>query len=276
MLLQIKNMKIEKIKIISNIDNLNKCGKYNRIYFGDEFCQMKNPQLKDLKYIVSNINNQKFSIVFPYLTEQYLQQVKQLISFISKYPAIFDEIIFNDWGLFYFIRKNYPDIKLVLGRLLTKQKTDPFATEIIANKQKIIASENNIFVPKKVSNEAVEYFSETFINSKIFQKFMSNHNIVRVEIDNLNWDIKVNLPKNIKASIYYPYVKISTTRFCGYLNMLENNCTKQCDKFNIELNKYRSQYNYIIKGNTVLFKNDKLPTIKQLEKNGVDRIILND
>lgn len=269
-------MKIEKVKIINNLENLNKCGNYDRIYFGNEFCQIKNPQLKDLKYIVSNASGKKFSIVFPYLTEQYFKQVKQLVAFISKHSEIFDEIIFNDWGLFYFIRENYPDRKLVLGRLLTKQKTDPFATEIIANKQKIIASENNIFVPKKVSNDAVEYFSETFINSKIFQKFMVKNNIVRVEIDNLNWDIKVKLPKNIKASVYYPYVKISTTRFCGYLNMLGHNCSKQCDKFSIELNKYRSQYNYIINGNTVLFKNDKLPTVKQLQNNCIDRIVLND
>ncbi|MGE4385393.1 MAG: hypothetical protein AB7E39_05985 [Endomicrobiaceae bacterium] len=269
-------MNIEKVKIINDTADLNECEGYERIYFGDEFCQMKMPGIKDLKILISKSSIRKISVVLPYLTDKYFEQATRLAAFISKNPFVFDEIIFNDWGFFYFIRKNYPEIKLALGRLLTKQKTDPFATEIIANKQKITASRHNIFVPKKVSAEAVEYFGETLVNSKIFQKFMVQNNILRIEIDNVNWDINVKLPKNIKASVYYPYVKISTTRFCGYLNMLGENCSKQCRKFSIELKKYRSQYNYIINGNAVVFRNDKLPGIKQMRENCIDRIVFNE
>ena len=35
------------------------------------------------------------------------------------------EIVFNDWGTFYYLRKYYPMINLGVGRLLTKQRKDP-------------------------------------------------------------------------------------------------------------------------------------------------------
>lgn len=269
-------MKIEKVKMINDTANLGACEGYERIYFGDEFCQLKMPEIKDLKFLISKSSVKKISVVLPYLTDKYFGRAKKLAAFISKNSFVFDEIVFNDWGFFYFIRKNYPEMKLALGRLLTKQKTDPFAAEIITNKQKITASRHNIFVPKKISAEAVEYFGETLVNSKIFQKFMVQNNISRIEIDNVNWDINVKLPNNIKASVYYPYVKISTTRFCGYLNMLGENCSKQCRKFSIELKKYRSQYHYIINGNAVVFRNDNLPETKQMQKNCIDRIVFNE
>lgn len=273
----LNDMKTEKIKFVENVKELNKYEKYNHIYLGSEFCEKKLFTLKDLKNIVSKKHKQKITLVFPYLTQIYLDKVKDMLMLINENSDIFCEIVFNDWGFFYFIRKNYPDIKLVLGRLLTKQKTDPFAYYTVYSKQIISSSQNNIFVPKQVSQETKEYFSQTLINSKIFQKFMIKNNIIRVEIDNVNWKINIKLPKQIKASIYYPYVKITTTRHCGLLNMLNNDkCRKQCEKQDIKLDKYRVCYNYIIKGNSVNYKNINLPDNKELQNNCIDRIVVND
>lgn len=273
----LNNMKTEKIKFIDNIKFLDKYKSKKHIYFGTEFCEKKLFALKDLKLIASKKYKQQITLVFPYLTQVYLDKVKDMLPFINENSNTFCEIVFNDWGLFYFIRKNYPNIKLVLGRLLTKQKTDPFAYRTVYSKQTISSSKNNIFIPKQISKETKEYFSQTLINSKIFQKFMIQNNIIRVELDNVNWKINVKLPKQIKASIYYPYVKITTTRHCNLLNMLSNDkCKKQCEKQDIKLNKYRVDYSYIIKGNSVNYKNSNLPEDKELQNNCIDRIVLND
>ncbi len=270
-------MEPEKINFIDDIIFFDKYKRYKRVYFGSEFCEKKLFTLTDLKDIVSKKYKQKVTLVFPYLTQKYFDKVKCMASFINFHSDTFDEIVFNDWGLFYFIRKNYPDMKLVLGRLLTKQKTDPFFYNVISNKQGISFLQNNVFVPKKVTKETRRYFSQTLINSKIFQKFLVRNNIVRVELDNVNWEMEINLPKRIKASIYYPYVKITTTRFCNYLNMLKNkDCEKHCNKLTMELNKYRVPYNYVIRGNTVNYKNKILHNNKELIKNNIDRIIINE
>jgi len=264
-------MKIEKAKLIHNISELNLCDKFDRIYFGDEFCENKMPNLGNLKFLEKNVVDKKITVVFPYITQSNLKKIQALIRFISENSLKFDEILFNDWGIFYFIRENYPKLKLVLGRLLTKQKTDPFANDIILNKQEMVSSKQKVFVPKKISGDTFEYFSQSLINSLIFQKFMIKNNIVRVELDNLNWDMNIKLPKDVKASIYFPYTKISTTRYCGQLNMLKNNCSKQCEKSNIVLKKYRTKFSYVIKGNVVFFRNTKVSNI-----NLADRIVYND
>lgn len=268
---------MEKIKFINNTNSINKYNKDKHIYLGSETCERKLFCLNDLKKIVLKNKKQKITLVFPYLTPQYFDKVKEMFSFINLHTDIFCEIVFNDWGLFYFIRKNYPDMKLCLGRLLHKQKTDPYFHDIINNKKQISYSKDNIFIPKKITKETKYYFSQFFANSKIFQKFMLENNIIRIEIDNVNWKINLKLPKTIKASIYFPYVHITTTRFCTYLNMLKNkDCKRHCEKFNVELTKYRIPYNYIIRGNAVNYKNTILPTRKELIKNNIDRIIINE
>ena len=271
-------IKPEKINFIDDIKLFDKHKKDKHVYFGSEFCEKKLFSSGDLKIIVSKKYEQKVTLVFPYLTQKYLDKVKEMFDFINLHSDTFCEIVFNDWGLFYFIRKNYPEIKnLVLGRLLTKQKTDPFFYDVVSNKQKMSYSKNNIFIPKKITNETEEYFSQTLVNSKIFQRFMLQNNIVRVELDNVNRKMNVTPCKKIKASIYYPYVKITTTRFCTYLNMLKNkSCAKHCDKLSMELKKYRVPYNYIIRGNTVNYKNNRLPNAEELAKNNIDRIVINE
>ena len=233
------------------------------------------PEIKDLRKLLK-YGGIKVTLVFPYITQERFKDAAKILEFVFQNKSFFDEIVFNDWGLFYFIRTKYPSVKLVLGRLLTKQKTDPFACEIIKNSQKAVIFNNKIFVPKKVSRHTAIYFGQTLINSPVFQRFMIDNNIVRVELNNLKWNMEIKLPQDIKASVYYPYVEISTTRFCRYLNMSKNLCKKQCLQKEIKLKKYRSPYNYIIRGNAVFFKNDKLPSLKQLQKNHIDRIVLND
>ena len=273
----LNNMKIEKVKFIDNIKYLDKYKNKKHIYLGSEFCEKKLFTIKDLKNIVAKKSKQKITLVFPYLTQAYLDKVKEMFEVINENNNVFCEIVFNDWGLFYFIRRNYPDIKLVLGRLLTKQKTDPFVYYTVFSKQTISSSKNNIFVPKQIAQETKEYFSQTLINSKIFQKFMIENNIVRVELDNVNWNMDIKLPEQIRASIYYPYVKITTTRHCNFLNMSNNkNCKKQCEKRDIKLNKYRVDYNYVIKGNSVNYKNTDIYNDKKLQNNYIDRIVIND
>jgi hypothetical protein len=53
-------------------------------------------------------------------------------------------------------------------------------------------------------------------------------------------------------------------------------CKKQCETQNIKLNKYRVDYNYIIRGNSINYKNNKIPGIKHLKNNCIDRIVENE
>jgi len=264
-------MKKEKAKIINSVSQLDLCRGFERIYFGDEFCEYKMPSVEDLAVLKNKAHGKKITAVFPYIPQSSFKKIIKPLDFIAKNAQIFDEIVFNDWGFFYYIRENYPDLKLAIGRLLTKQKTDPFARDIILNRQKAASLKHKVFIPKKVPFETLDYFGQNAANSSIFHKFMKKNNIIRVELDALAWKSEIKLPPYIKSSIYYPYAKISTTRYCGQLNMVEKNCLKQCEKNIISLKKYRTKFSYIIKGNAIFFKNEKSAV-----KNQSDRIVYND
>ena len=74
---------MNKIKFINNINLFNKHKKEKHIYFGSETCERKLFCLNDLKNIVSKTNKQKITLVFPYLTPQYFDKVKEMFSFIN-------------------------------------------------------------------------------------------------------------------------------------------------------------------------------------------------
>ncbi|MBQ1609314.1 MAG: hypothetical protein II090_00075, partial [Elusimicrobia bacterium] len=92
----------------------------------------------------------------------------------------------------------------------------------------------------------------------------------------LLWDMKIELQNNIKASIYYPYAHISTTRNCGVLNMTYLKCNKICTETKMKYNII-NKTPYIVIGNTIYYDIENIMTEDKLKKYpSIDRIVFND
>lgn len=262
------------LEIKENIKNID-IKKVDRIYFGDSFCQNLIPEKQVLleTYKLISDNNVKFTLNTPYVTDEALKKVLTNIETLYKYNNNF-EVVFNDWGVFYEIKKTFPDIKLVLGRLLTKQRTDPNALKIITNTQE---KKDNI-IPKKVPKSLYKHFRGSIVNDKIFQGYLIENNIERVELEYLVWDMKIHLPKNISATVYYPYAHITTTRNCGILNMVYTKCNKMCRDIKIEYPSDSDHpFSYIVIGNTVYYNVESIVTKEKIKKyKSINRIVFND
>ena len=242
----------------------------DRVYMFDAFCQNLLPTINDIdsayKYLKDK--NIKFTLNTPFVTDFGIDKILKNVEYISKYEEDF-ELVFNDWGVCYEIKKSFPNIKLVLGRLLTKQKVDPRAIILFENKNKINLNE-------EIFNNMYEHFQGSLINDKLVQNFLIEQNIKRVEIEYLLWDMKVELQNNIKASIYYPYAHISTTRNCGVLNMTYLKCNKICKETKMQYNMIEKA-SYIVMGNTIYCDIENIMTEEKLKKYPcVDRIVFND
>ena len=100
--------------------------------------------------------------------------------------------------------------------------------------------------------------------------FLFENNVHRIEIDNLVWKMISEVSMEMKVSLYYPYILMSVTRYCGLLHgKYESVCNKDCLGSTImDLGE-----GFYIKGNAVYFKNDKLPLDIDLKMNNIDRII---
>lgn len=282
---------MEKAIFITKVSHLKYVNdKYSRLYFGNEFCEKLIPSLKDLKKALSFARRKAldFSLVTPYVTNVGLERLNSLFELLKKL-GIKCEIIINDWGILNLINHRYPNLTPVLGRLLTKQKRGPRLIKLLKRKTRprLIKDPQNpkirhIVFQKKLPLNLDPYYKGSNTSSvPIIHNFLIRQHIRRIELDNTGQGLFLELPKGkISASLYTPYIYITTTFFCltagcddkkkSFLKLKP--CKRQCQKYIFKL-RHRTMPKIIyLKGNTQFYKNTHL-SIKNLKNSGVDRIV---
>ena len=265
---------MKKAKLIEKNNFIDDLLEFDRFYIGNDYCE-NNLQIKRTIKLINFYKEKNITLLLPFLTDCGLEKLKQILNLLKTYKLKDFEIVFNDWGTFYYLRKYYPDIKLVLGRLLTKQRKDPRIEIILKNKQehfKLLKNNlgiTNIVKTKKVPISLIELFSRTAMESKESIDFLIKNNVLRIEIDNLTWDMIIKLPTKIKVSLYYPYILLNVTRYCGAIN---GKYDKVCNKICLKKPKNISE-NIFMKGNALYYRNNIIPHKKDLKSNNIDRII---
>jgi len=262
---------MERALYITKIDDINEVMNhstdFSRVYFGNEFCERLLPTLEDVKeMLVFTIKNgMQFTFVTPYVTNQGLRTLEKLFAYLSKAnPGC--EVVFNDYGVLRVLLKKYEgDLKPVMGRLLIKMKRGPRLMNFID------------ILPETT----IKYFRGFSLDTQAFRDFLLKNKVKRVELDNLLQGIELNLTNyGISASLYVPYAYITTTRACLSINCdvagKEDevgvfSCNKECQKYVFYLRNRIMPVLLIRKGNTVFFKNEKIP--ENLEKIGINRIV---
>ncbi|MBI5208214.1 MAG: hypothetical protein HY934_10585 [Candidatus Firestonebacteria bacterium] len=252
---------IKKIAQLSNIeDNI------NRVYFGEEFCQWILPSLEDFKNArkISEEKGINFTCVLPYFSESCINKLSEILKILSNYTSC--EVVINDWGSLYFINKHFPEFKIILGRLLTKQRRGV----------PVISYDD-------IPLEGKKMLRTNCINSPYWINFLNHFHIERAEIDNTHDLREHNIDLPLKWSIYYPYGYITTTRLCFY-NYGKNGwqrekrggttCSRSCLGKNIRLHYPSFDSEIYLLGNTQIYKSKSLPS--NLSKYGIDRIIDNN
>ena len=273
---------METAFITDNIKDLKKLKNIDVLYFGNEFCQNKIPTLKQIEYSYNFTKNNKigFVLVLPFITDLNVNIVnKLLVSLNLKKEQT--EVVFNDWGTFTLISQ-YKNLKPVLGRLLNKQRKDPIAQEIFKNtqpKMKVITENDKkvLVQSKQIPKTLINYFQQTYLNVPEVQNFMIKNNITRYEMDLVPWQNKLTVNKKISLSVYFPYVNISATRYCGAINLNYNSkCNKICQKQKIVIGKNSFKFPYYIIGNAIFYKATTDMLKKELNVNKINRIVFND
>jgi len=283
---------MEKAIFITKVSQLGYIeDKHSRIYYGNEFCERLIPGLVDLKEILGYIKTKKldFSFVTSYVTNTGLARLKVLFEFL-KSKKINCETIINDWGVLNLVNRKYPDFQPVLGRLLTKQKRGPRLVKLLKRevKPRLIMDPQNplqrqILIERKLPLSLDYYYKGSNAASvPIIHDFLINQRIKRIELDNLAQGMLLELPKGkISASVYTPYVYISTTFFCPTAGCDQKKksllkikaCKRQCQKYLFKLRHKTMPKVIYLKGNTQFYKNTILPKAGELSNLGIDRVV---
>ena len=253
---------VEKAIYINSITEIYKYNKYSRIYYGSEFCEYLIPSKEEVYKVVEICKKRglKLSFLTPYVTDYGIEKIDKILSFLSGCEGL--EVVINDFGVLELIRQRNYKFNLCLGRLLNRQKRDP----------RIINFKN------KLPPEVIKHFSGCYLDREEVINVLKSLGIERIEFDNLPQGL-LRLEVKIKASLYYPYIYISTTRLCPARKSLQEKfrlrkiekCNLECRKFYFILKNKAFVQELILKGNTYFLKWNKLPD--NLETLGIDRIV---
>jgi hypothetical protein len=111
------------VKMIADNDFING---YDDVYLGSEFCYNKLASIieDDFDFILSRLKglNKNAYFVFPILPEREIANFEKWIVYLSKKHI--NGIIVNDYGTLCNIKKHFPQVGIVLGRLLFKNTRD--------------------------------------------------------------------------------------------------------------------------------------------------------
>lgn len=262
----------------------------SRLYYGHEFCQRLISPLNHLKRILSYIAEKRLnlSLVTPYVTNDGLKKLEVLFELLKERNTSC-EVIINDWGVLNLVNRKYINLTPVLGRLLNKQKRGPRLVKLLKRetRARLLNYPQNpkirsFVIQKKLPMDLDPYYKGSNASSvPIIHSYLISQRIKRIELDNTAQGLFLELPKNeICASIYLPYVYISTTYFCPTAGCDQRKksllkikpCNKECQRYIFKLRHKTMPKVIFLKGNTQFYKNSKL-SVEQLKNLGVDRIV---
>lgn len=263
-------MATERVLFIAKAENLKYYTPHlERVYFGNEFCQKLIPSSQEVAQVMdfTREHGLAFSLVTPYVTNEGLQQWKSIIAQVaSRNPQ--SEVVFNDWGVFRTIRDSDWGLQPVLGRLLTKIKRGPRLMTVI----------------DKLPPGALQHLQATNLDVEAYRSFLVNQGITRVELDYPLQDIRTHeVSSSMHLSLYIPFVYVTTTRFClsascdvpekkGMVGIFP--CKQECQKYTFTLDNPVMTTSLIRKGNTIFFRNPKIPPSEELREKKIDRLVI--
>ena len=261
---------MERVLFIAKAKNLKYFNShFTRLYFGNEFCQRLIPSAQDIDQVMDFVREHHidFSLVTPYVTNEGLKKWKIIITKVAERNPN-SEFIFNDWGIFRVIKNLSGGPEPILGRLMTKIKRGPRLMNVL----------------DQLPPDAIKHLQSTNLSVPAYRKFLIERGITRAELDYPLQDIKLNhVGPEIHLSLYIPFVYVTTTRFClvascdvperkGMVGIFP--CKKECQKYTFTLDNPIMPCILIRKGNTIFYKNEKLPKADELKEKKIDRLVI--
>lgn len=187
---------LEPAVFLSDADDI-PSGDWSRLYFGAEFCPWRFPSTARLTQFIQTAHQAGLpvTIATPVLNETFLPLFKKQIDEILPRLDVGDELLASDLGTIRIVRRLSAEVTVVAGRVLSGQKRGPRITEL-----DLQAAEQNYF------RQGRWYQAES-------RKFLYEHGITRVELDNLLQGI-APLPEPLVGSLHLPYAMVTSSRNC--------------------------------------------------------------
>ena len=174
---------------------------FTRCAYGNEFCEhlIPSPRLLEAVLTAASERAMGLTLLTPYVSNAGIELLKPLFGMLSESGA--NEVVFNDWGVLNLLRREFPRLKPVQGRLMNKSLRDPRVT--------------GVYAASDAPAPALVSLRRSNLDCASYTGFLSGLGVDSVELDNLPQGVDLTFAENgVKASAYVPFGFISTSRIC--------------------------------------------------------------
>ncbi len=181
----------------------------SRIAFGTEFCENLIGDPHPLTAVLAEVRRQglDFTFLTPYVSDRGIARLRPLFAVLLTHAERVGrpmEVVFNDWGVLRLLRREFPELEPVQGRLLNKSLRDPRITGLLPD------SPSGLI---QLSTTAA--LKQTNLDSSGYVQLLLEMGVGRVELDNLPQGLDLEaVPPELKIGVYVPFGFVATARAC--------------------------------------------------------------
>jgi len=176
---------------------------FSRCAYGTEFCEHLLPSSDGLAEVARAVRERGLGFTFltPYVSNAGIAQLRRLLERME--PG--DEVAFNDWGVLNLLRRGFPHLTPVQGRLLNKSLRDPRVMGVYGESPAADAAAAATFAAlQRSSADCAGYLD-----------LLARFGVRDVEMDNLPQGMDLGFADHgVRVAVYLPFGFISTSRVC--------------------------------------------------------------
>lgn len=174
---------------------------FTRCAFGNEFCEHLIPSTTAFEFALDAARSRDLAFTFltPYVSNEGLVALRPMFAALVRNGG--GEVVFNDWGVLNLLRREFPALTPVQGRLLNKSLRDPRVTTMYAS------------APAPAST--LSALQRSNLDCDSYTNLLSRLGVGAIEMDNLPQGNDLSFAESgMKVSVYLPFGFISTSRIC--------------------------------------------------------------
>ncbi len=167
--------------------------------FGNEFCEHLLPSPASMRQTLAAAQSRRlaFTLLTPYVSNEGIAALRPLFDALADCEDC--EVVFNDWGVLNLLRRDYPTLRPLQGRLLNKSLRDPRVTTMYAA------------APAPAS--ALNVLQRSNLDNASYAAMLKRFGVEMIEMDNLPQGNDLNAG-GLDIAVYLPFGFISTSRVC--------------------------------------------------------------
>ena len=233
--------------------------------FGNEFCERLLPEPEMLRAAAAAARSRGLAFTFltPYVSNDGLARLRELFSVLDA-----GEVVFNDWGVLNVLRREFPHLRPVQGRLLNKSLRDPRVMGIYSQTEPAAGAASATLAVLQRSN----------LDCESYTGWLSRLGVAGVEMDHLPQGMDLSFAdRGVSLSVYWPFGFISTSRACLAAGLHYRKpdkfqpgapCRRECQTHLVEYAYTNSPFGnrdqkFYLKGNTYFYVHSE-PMLRSL------------